>query len=60
MELNVNEIMELEGLKWEVRDLHSRILKHNEERKALKDEKKTLMKKIKETEERYAQSDIVG
>ena len=53
MELSVQEIMEYEGLKWEVRDLRKRIDLHNEERAMLKAEKKALLKKIKETEERY-------
>lgn len=60
MEINVNEIMELEGLKWETRDLRQRIEKHNEERKALKEEKKALLKKIKATEEHYANSRELG
>lgn len=56
METNdVNEIMEIEGLKWEVRDLEMRIQTHNAERKMLKAEKKELLKKIKECEKRYEQ-----
>ena len=53
MELSVQEILEYEGLKWEVRDLRKRIDLHNEERALLKAKKKALLKKIKETEERY-------
>ena len=53
MELIIQEIMEYEGLKWEVRDLAKRIDLHNEQRATLKAEKKALLKKIKETEERY-------
>lgn len=58
MELNVQEILEIEGLKWETRDLRLRIEKFNEMRKALKEEKKTLIKKIKETEARYASREV--
>lgn len=53
MELTIQEIMEYEGLKWEVRDLAKRIELHNEQRTMLKAEKKELLKKIKETEQRY-------
>lgn len=56
MELNVQEILELEGLKWEVRDLRMKIEQFNGLRKALVEERKELLKKIDETERRYASS----
>ena len=47
------ELTEFRRLQWDVQDLKKRIDWHNEERKELMQEKKQLLKRIRETEKKY-------